>query len=235
MKKIRTLGILVVFPATFGLASCQLSNSLKETPVIGLIAQQANVVVGKKENNETSTLFAPKNFRKLQYRLSGGGELTTFDDALESYNSAEHAERSRYIRHCAGRIDTNYYEWLGGYITGRASLTTGLDIFSKLLSTAGAVFTPASTVRALSGSSAFIQSANSSIETNFFLSLTVMKQIPIMDNARTKARGNLETLIGKSDFNVYMAADELDKLYMAGTQFAVMAEPAPAPTSKKTE
>jgi hypothetical protein len=224
--------IILFYPMLFGLASCQLNSGVKETPVIGQIAAGANTITGQSEKNETATLFAPRNYRNLQYqsreRYDTGtdkiipSKITTFDEALGSYGDATGEDKAQFIRHCAGRIDANYYEWLEDYITGRASLTTGLDIFSKLLSTAGAVFTPASTVRALSGSSAFVQSANSSIETNFFLSLTILQQVPAMDNARRTTRGELETILTNPDFNIHRAADKLEALYMAGTQFTAM-------------
>lgn len=210
------------------MASCQISAPLKQTPVVGQIATGLNVISNNSDLNETSSLFAPRNFKNQKYRvlvtkMDEGGVETKKDEEL-LYSDAVVAVRNgsvseeEFTFQCASQIDFNYYEWLADYIQGRASLNTSLDILSQGLSAAGGMFTPASTVRILSGSSAFVQGANSTIESKFFLSLTALQQVPVMDKERKSARSNLN----ENNTNFQAKLGLLDEYYLAGTLFTAL-------------
>jgi hypothetical protein len=208
------------------MASCQVSTPTKEIPVVGQIATGLNTISNNSDLNETSSLFAPRNYKNQKYRVrvpisKDNVETEEFEYKELLYREAVTAVQGDTTREgeltmeCASRIDSNYHEWLGDYIRGRASLNTGLDIFAQGLSAAGAMFTPASTVRILSGSSAFVQGANATIESKFFLSLTALQQVPTM----TKARKTVRDELSESDSSFQKNLGLLDEYYIAGTLF----------------
>jgi hypothetical protein len=211
------------------MASCQLSTPTKQIPVVGQIATGVNAVGGRDDLNETSSLFAPRNFKKQWYQVpaglpildASGNETGKYHEGEKSYSEVVGLVRGRtpqegeFILDCASRIDENYHEWLEDYIRGRASLNTSLDILAQGLSAAGAMFTPASTVRVLSGTSTFVQGANATIESKFFLSLTALQQVPVMGKQRKEVRAQLN----ESDSEFQKELGLLDEYYMAGTLF----------------
>lgn len=227
------------------LVSCQLNAPIKETPIVGQVAVGVNKAVSKEEFNETASLFAPRDFRKQSYTLQSlsqpilnnqGVEIgmteskpidRIFPEALVHVRSASPAEQTAFLHQCIAKIDANYFEWLEDYIRGRAAVNTSLDILAQGLSAAGAMFTPASTVRILSGTSTFVQGANSTIEQKYFLSLTAIQQVPMMTDERREAREQLDQhMSGTVEFEA--AISDLESYYMAGTLFSTFATPPKA-------
>lgn len=223
------------------IASCQVSAPVKQTPVVGQIATTANYIAGQEQKNETASLFTPKNYKKQKYWIPAGESTSTnadgstktetiqprevlFDKALEYFAAAPEQQQKDFVYACVSRIDENYLEWLEDYVTGRASIDTGLGILAQGLSAAGTMFQPASTVRVLSGTSTFVQGVNSSIESKFFMSLTVLQQVPAMNKERLAARKALDRYVKGSQFDLMGAIMHLDNLFMAGTQFTALGE-----------
>lgn len=211
--------------------SCQVSPAIKEVPLVGQIATGVNVIGQRGDLNETSSLFAPRNYKNERYRVPGGnpildqdenvigfenGQLLTYAEVIEKVRG-DSAKEKEFALECTSRIDTNYHEWLEDYMRGRASLNTSLDILSQALSGAATVFTPASTVKILSGTSTFVQGANSTIESKFFLSLTALQQVPVMNKERKTTRNLLD---GETDFQKQLRF--LEEYYIAGTIFTAL-------------
>lgn len=199
-----------------------------------------NSATGQSEKNETASLFTPKRYKSDSYPnpelkdqqpapgigIPGFGVPKTlpFEDAYPLYlGSDDSAEQVEFVRHCAYRIDENYLEWMGMYMTGRASFGASTDILGQALSTASTLFSPNSTKTILSGLSAFVQGASNSVETRFFASLSAAQQIPQMNEARATKRAALESYLKSDDFNLSTAIGKLDELYLSGTLFYALA------------
>lgn len=147
-----------------------------------------------------------------------------FTTLINNYYNETNAENRRVLRNqiVQGRmllIDLQYAKFVQEFSGNRKDFETVADLAVLGLSTAGALFTPAGTVRVLSGSAAVVTGSRFAVDRNYFYEKTVPVLINAMNAQRTTVRARIEQSIGTDDaaYSLFQAWSDTTDYYLSGT------------------
>ncbi|MEL6499261.1 MAG: hypothetical protein AAF937_09035 [Planctomycetota bacterium] len=174
---------------------------------------------------------AATNHLRLQANIDTYNCLTASDDErLQA--------RNLIIDNGMLLINARYQEFVDDFVSDRKVFDTTTEITAVGLSTAAAVFTPATTVRILSALSAGVVASNASFNKNFYYEQSTKALIAQMTASRRKIEVDLLTgrSLSVSDYSLPEALIDLGRYYRAGTFEGAFAEiTESAGTSKQAD
>jgi len=152
---------------------------------------------------------------------------------------AKQSARDNIIDGGIALIDQRYNVFVTEFTRARKGTNVLAEVGAISVNVAGALFTPASTVRILSGTAGGITASNASLKKNFFYDQSLLVLIRQMSASRRKAVVHL--LMGRklstSSYSLADALSDLGRYYHAGTfegSIAAITESA-AETEKDAE
>lgn len=147
-----------------------------------------------------------------------------FTALMDAYYSETDGTRRRLLRNeiIQGRvllIDLQYAKFVQEFSGSRKDFDTTADVTVLGLNTAGALFTPAGTVRILSGAAAAVTGSRLAVDNNYFYEKTIPVLIGAMNAQRATVRARIEESIGKDDdaYSLLQAWSDSIDYYLAGT------------------
>jgi hypothetical protein len=147
-----------------------------------------------------------------------------FDTMIEDYYKLEGDEqrrkkRNEIINARMVLIDLHYAKFVQEFSGNRKDFETGADVTVLGLNTAGALFTPAGTVRVLSGVAGAVTGTRLAVDKNYFYEKTIPVLINAMNAQRTTVRARIERSINSNDakYSLAQAWSDTTDYYLAGT------------------